>query len=136
MISLKKIPLLILLTVTLVLFGGCNDQTPEAVTNRIEKSDRLGRVNSVCESLPKPPGFTFINKQIRGNARKASLSFAYKYEGSHEKVITFYADWFEKNGWSRDESWAAKFIKDKQEIAIERVLTGSIDYVISCSENI
>lgn len=113
---------------------GCNDQSPEEVENRIAKSDRLASVNSLCDGIPKPNGFRFVDKQIRGNSFTTSIVFYYKFDGGREAAGSFFEQWLHENSWKRDPDWDFAFQNGSQRITMERMGNPSANYAISCSE--
>jgi hypothetical protein len=108
------------------------DNSPEAVEKAIKSSERLNRVNQMCENLPKPEDFKFIEKSFSGNSFTSALSFLYSTKTSSTEVREVYVQWFETNGWSRDSDGDLRFAKDNKEISITRQTTEL--YSIYCAE--
>jgi hypothetical protein len=125
--------IIILLLITLV-SACCHDQSPEEVEQRIKKSDGLVRVNLLCLNMPKPNGFRFVEKQIKGNSLETSIAFFYKFDAGREAIENFFVKSLTESGWERDSDWALAFKKDAQTITIERTGNSSANYAVSCSE--
>ncbi len=100
----------------------------------IKNSDRLVRVDKLCNDLQKPESFQFVGKDIKGNSFTVSIIYKYKSQENFKDVRKFYLDWFNKNGWQQDDDVVFKFSKGNQVLAIEKVNFINADYSIYCAE--
>jgi hypothetical protein len=106
--------------------------TPEEVKQEISKSERLMRIDQLCNGLPKPEGFQFINKKISGNSFTLSISYHYYSKKSLREVEAFYSDFLSANGWIVGKS--RSYEKGNQQVDLELVNFPKANYSIYCAE--
>jgi len=110
------------------------------VEKKIMSSERLQRVNILCEELPKPSDFIFVYKSIGGNTFTRSLGFHFSSKLKIGEVKQFYTSWFETKNWRVDESNSDlsqgyfSFQFNKNRISIENGPFNNSNYSITCSE--
>jgi hypothetical protein len=104
----------------------------EEIERKISASENLKRIDRLCNELPKPEGFNFVDKSISGNSFASSISYHYRSAKRHEDVITFYSNFLKANGWVIGES--NYYEKGNQQISIFSVAFPNANYSIYCAE--
>jgi hypothetical protein len=128
-----------------IISAGCNEQTPEEVDYYISQSTANQSADKLCQEIPKPPGFSLVERNVSSNSQRALINYYYQAgDKSFVMVKRFYHNWLQANGWSlglridynneRGKGYF-EFHKGKQTVAVERVNFPGIDYSISCLED-
>lgn len=108
--------------------------TLEQTNEKINQSERLKEVDTLCANLPKPEDFRLLRKKISGNSRTTSISHYYQSKTEYEKIKKFYSDWFIQNGWKLEYQNTLDFNKDNLMIRINKAYSNEAKYVIYCAK--
>lgn len=127
----------ILFLVLLIVVVGCEPESMVEIEKRIAASDRLTRLNAVCESLPKPPTLELRYKRISGNSEVSLLIFYYSKSIPFDEAKRVYMTWLDQNGWAQNLDFSSThygyFDKGGIEISISTKDTESLE--VGCQES-
>jgi hypothetical protein len=129
-----KIFLFLFLTIfSSILLATCRGpDSTEDVQKKIDKSEKLSKLDKFCRELPTPAGFEFVDKQISGNSFTMSISYQFRSSLPYSDVRKFYSDLLRSKGWEVGSSGI--YERGTQRLSVTTVAFPGADYSVYCAE--
>jgi hypothetical protein len=75
---------------TIFIVVGCQPRSRAEVDQIIAHSEKLSKIDWVCQSVPKPADFIELRKGLGGNAAHSSIEYQYKTSRSFDTVVAHF----------------------------------------------
>ena len=120
----------------------CSEMSTEEANQLIARSPNLTQLDSICKELPKPEDFTFVFKDVSGNAKVSNVGYYYSSSTGWEDVRNHFMRVLTGPEWIFDgpdetvsrERGYLQFHKEKVvSVSIEKNGKPGVTYAISCS---